>query len=850
MAGTWRIAIDSIEGLGRGSLLEAAKNAFYALNKRESAGFDEAEHDATPKQVIIEVSNSVEASNVQRTKPFDVPDSGTVRVNRVLFVPAPAEGSCVVVRILRHKRGDPYHLVGEAGIDDPAGEMQVEMLKRGKSRCVLHLKVSSGLQTPAASAAKPPTPSSSQHAPRPALPPSAASESEQVQVVRSRSACASGGIVHSRSAMSLAGDAAPSEKSSDVEEAPSRDGSEQETLAGCPHKPPAFSFQPVVCSSAMAPSTASGSEGRVQVGCPRSAWASDGIVHSRSAMSLAVDAVPSEKSSDVEVGPPRNGSRQRPLIKLALPGSPRKVPALGRQPVVGSSASVASPRSPSKALDGAGFSMAAALNRVVDGIRGGLPGAHVGPRQLRMRPPHLPSIGTCDIVISNIEGLSSLQRPYFIVGLEGQEFRAEDVLHPRGDGLRYQFAVGSVLSNLQIHVFQDTPGPHFAAGRILLPLADVLWSVVEPPTVGRLKSSVESRDVPYSRRYVGAKFLLPSATGEGSTDFSFSESFGTESLHSPPKAHLGSVVIQIEVTLRKEVQPLLALYATSMLASAQRVHQQFGQPETSPTASPLSGAGDAFPSADLSRAQQALQRARHRSEASSNGIGRLLQEQQLNGYIAAGIWFTFCGAGFFPCSLWALPFYTWIALLGNGLLAASQRSKDWRRRESGLAQFADDVDGRSSNGGHGRSPVNAGVASPVSSKHERVEAELRKFLGEAERFFAAAAGFAEKLRNLLTFADVAASAAFFAVLGLLAAALTFSLLLATLFDPSHRFICGLYGAAGLLAYSRAAPKGSGSSSGSSSESWKRAFNEVFACVPDDAQMLHRFVATRIQCEEV
>mmetsp|Transcript_35825 Transcript_35825/g.116115 ORF Transcript_35825/g.116115 Transcript_35825/m.116115 type:complete len:736 (+) Transcript_35825:54-2261(+) len=735
MAGTWRIAIDSIEGLGRSSLFDIAKNAFYALNQRESAGFDDDENDVTLKQVIIEVSNSVEASNVQRTKPLDVPDSGTVRVNRVLFVPAPAEGSCVVVRILRHKRGDPYHLVGEAELDDSAGDMQVTMLKKGKPRCVLRLKVSSGLQTTAAFAGKPPTPSSLQQALR----------------------------------------------------------------------------------TALAPSADSGSEVQIQVVRPRSVWASDGNVHSRSAMQ-------SERSPDIEEAPSRDGSEQRPLIKEAPAGSPHKLPV----------------------LEGAGVSMAAALNRVVDGIRGGLQGAQVGPRQLRMRPPHLPNIGTCDIVISNINGLSSLQRPYFIVGLEGQEFRAEDVLHPRGDGLRYQFEVGSVLSNLQIHVFQDTPGPHFAAGRILLPLADVLWSVVEPPTVGRLRSSVESTAVPYSRRYEGVKFLLPSATGEGSTDFSFSESFGPEALHSPAKAHLGSVVIQIDCTLRKEVQPLLALYATSMLASAQRVHQQFGQPERLPTASPMSGAGDAYPSADLSRAQQALQRARHRSEATSNGIGRWLQEQQLHGYIAAGIWFTFCGAGFFPCSLWALPFYTWLALLGNGLLAASQRSEDWLRRESGLAQFADDVDGRSSNGGHGRSPVNAGVASPVSSKHERVEAELRKFLGEADRFFAAVAGFAERLQNLLTFADVAASAAFFAVLGLLAAALTFSLLLATLFDPSHCFICGLYGAVGLLSYSRAAPKGSGSSS----QSWKQAFNEVFACVPDDAQMLHRFVATRIQCEEV
>uniref|UniRef100_A0A7S2PWE8 Uncharacterized protein n=1 Tax=Zooxanthella nutricula TaxID=1333877 RepID=A0A7S2PWE8_9DINO len=95
----------------------------------------------------------------------------------------------------------------------------------------------------------------------------------------------------------------------------------------------------------------------------------------------------------------------------------------------------------------------------------------------------------------------------------------------------------------------------------------------------------------------------------------------------------------------------------------------------------------------------------------------------------------------------------------------------------------------------------------------------------------------------MTFADGAASAACLAVAGIACALMSAYFWIISFMDPSLNFMSGLYGAVGIVAYSRCGQ------AGSEVEPfwWRWVFNEALACVPDDVQMVHRFVATRRQC---
>lgn len=358
------------------------------------------------------------------------------------------------------------------------------------------------------------------------------------------------------------------------------------------------------------------------------------------------------------------------------------------------------------------------------------------------------------------------------------------------------------------------------------------------------------------------------------------------------------MTLRFEVALRAEAQPLLAFYARSVLAGARRVAQlgDEGGPSRArnrsrslapaappsqsssraappqPLAPPLGGAQEppAAPPGGLAAAglllqgpefgsvMQSLGRLRRGAAAPVAGIPRWLREQPTNGYAAAAGWFVFCAAGFFPCPLWLVPLYLWALLVGNALVAASQRSEDWARgvcghheRSSGSSSACSSFHPHSapffsSHSWHPPHPAQHG-----SDAYHEIDASsisrCKLALREVEPLLLTSVAFWERLRNLLTFADGAASAACFASLGITSLALSAYLWLISCIDPELCFICGLYGAVAVVAYSRSSPSGFRAAE---PLWWQWAFNEALACVPDDTQMVHRFVATRLQLMEV
>merc|ERR1719215_549420 len=316
--------------------------------------------------------------------------------------------------------------------------------------------------------------------------------------------------------------------------------------------------------------------------------------------------------------------------------------------------------------------------------------------------------------------------------------------------------------------------------------------------------------------------------------------------------------VHIEVALRPEAQPLLAFYSQSVVYGAQRAvalgeeggpsryrgRPGLGRPGDSPSAadSMESPAEALLNSADFRSVLRSLERMRSAVERQPLGLLRWLQGSPLHGYCAGAAWFAFCFAGLFPCPLWAVPLYLWLLLAVNAFLASRQRQEEWSKdegEEPATSLFWDDS--LCAEAGFSRSG-----ASSISNF--AYVAKIKQTLYAVEPLLLTKVAFGERVRNLLTFADGAASSASFALLFLAALGLSFTMVLLVVMDPSLCFFSGFYGAIGIVSLSK---KGSDTAASKAPALWEQwAFNEAFACVPDDAQMAHRYVATKLQSIEV
>jgi len=233
-------------------------------------------------------------------------------------------------------------------------------------------------------------------------------------------------------------------------------------------------------------------------------------------------------------------------------------------------------------------------------------------------------------------------------------------------------------------------GQASALGRILIPLSDVLWATGEPPSYDHLQASFDQGLAPFRREYT-LRFLPELKKDCWNSELALADCFDHRwSQCAEPEGWgaFGCARIKLEVTLKKEVRSLIGLYFASMVVNAEGTHQ-LTQPRcvrssgSERPAPPLpealadSSAESVLRNADLRNVFSYLARLSHSTSKQGLGFIAWLREDTLHGYVAAVVWLVFCAGGFFPCSLWLVPIYGWLLLLGNGLLAARQRKNAW-----------------------------------------------------------------------------------------------------------------------------------------------------------------------------
>ncbi|CAK0816994.1 unnamed protein product, partial [Prorocentrum cordatum] len=163
-----------------------------------------------------------------------------------------------------------------------------------------------------------------------------------------------------------------------------------------------------------------------------------------------------------------------------------------------------------------------------------------------------------------------LRRPYLIVGLEGQEFLADDL--QSSQPARFTFEVSRLQSNLQIYCYSDgATGGTGPVGRILVPLSEVVWPAGSPVGAADFQRGMDSKAT-FQRRLCAC--LLPvSEHGDGYGLAGFSDRFGPDAAAG---GTLGSITLTVEVTLAPEVRSLVGLCASSITAGARAVAKAGG----------------------------------------------------------------------------------------------------------------------------------------------------------------------------------------------------------------------------------------------------------------------------------
>lgn len=455
-------------------------------------------------------------------------------------------------------------------------------------------------------------------------------------------------------------------------------------------------------------------------------------------------------------------------------------------------------------------------------------------------------MGNVDVTLEQATGLSPpLRQPYLIIGLEGQEFIAEDLQSSQPS--RFTFQVSRLQSNLHIYCYSDgAPGGAGPVGRILLPLSEVVWPAGGSVGAADFQRGMNSATT-YQRRF-HACLLRVSEHGDGYGLAGFSDSFEPDAAAS---GTLGSITLTVEVTLAPDVRSLVGLYASSISAGARAAVQAgFGTDFREIAQKAEEGGAPPCFREELTSLRSSLLRLRHYCSRPSRGLACWMQEESRRCYIAALSWFLFCVFGFFPCSLWMCPAYLWLALLGNGLLAAQQRDRDWSTAQGNSfelfwpsAEFME--------AGHQRRRRQAGGAAAKQGA-----ASTKELLLELEDMLRSAACFLERSRNMFSFADPAASVACFLGSGVVALSFAASFAIMKWMDPGLNYVCGCYGAVAIVklggAGSQDASAGPAAPAGTGQTRLLKlpwAFNQVLSAVPDEPELAHRFVAGRVQVSD-
>uniref|UniRef100_A0A7S4PU83 C2 domain-containing protein n=1 Tax=Alexandrium monilatum TaxID=311494 RepID=A0A7S4PU83_9DINO len=466
---------------------------------------------------------------------------------------------------------------------------------------------------------------------------------------------------------------------------------------------------------------------------------------------------------------------------------------------------------------------------------------HTALRQpLLERSADSPTIGECQVTIENLKDLARASRPYFILRLDGQEFRTDPDRLPQAcqADLTYRFAVSSLQDNLRVYCYDDLGrSRQTALGRILVPLTGVIWDAGKAPNLELIRGTVMSKAGVYVQRF-DAQFMPMGASGDGQHDPKFVDRFQPARKRKDGRAvpgtgmykkhAFGLVSLRLELTLEKKMRPPLKCYFSS-IASQLGAQMPQGEPEQEQS-DQFTDLTKVLQSKVLHQAVRNIERLEGLTKAPGRGILRWIRAKEWHGGAAGLSWCIFCCVGLFPPPTWAVPLYIWAMIVLNGFFVAMQRERDWSKtNDEAFPVWIEELETAT--------PSLSELLNNFTRGVRKLERSTRLIVGVMERGV-----------NLFTFADGVSTVLFAVGLGLVALGVSLVLLLWTWLDPTGSWFFGLGGLAFCCLLSqppRKKEEGGGAPKDPMAPLEK--LNMALECVPDQPEMAHRYIACRVQC---
>eukprot|EP00931_Biecheleriopsis_adriatica_P048874 TRINITY_DN28238_c0_g1_i1.p1 TRINITY_DN28238_c0_g1~~TRINITY_DN28238_c0_g1_i1.p1 ORF type:complete len:275 (+),score=59.49 TRINITY_DN28238_c0_g1_i1:45-827(+) len=137
MAGTWRMHIQKLRDVGRASLRVGD------LASKIAHPFDNDDRDPDLRNLVIEIQSG---AKTLRSRMFHFSQaSDDLVIDIVMFVPCPPPREGMTIRVIKTHSTSSDALLGEAVVTQPKGEMELQLMRKGKPQGVLHCAVTSGL---------------------------------------------------------------------------------------------------------------------------------------------------------------------------------------------------------------------------------------------------------------------------------------------------------------------------------------------------------------------------------------------------------------------------------------------------------------------------------------------------------------------------------------------------------------------------------------------------------------------------------------------------------------------------------------------------------------------------------
>uniref|UniRef100_A0A7S0FQW0 peptidylprolyl isomerase n=1 Tax=Pyrodinium bahamense TaxID=73915 RepID=A0A7S0FQW0_9DINO len=136
MASSWRVVLEAVEGLG---------NPSYRVGDFARAL---AHEDVKVRNAVLELSLPGRGEAPQLSRPFDVDDQGSAKINQVLFVQKPTNGQAVLLRVVKPHRVQKDALIGEVEVQQASGRQRLPLSRRGKPRGFLQVNITDGIPAP------------------------------------------------------------------------------------------------------------------------------------------------------------------------------------------------------------------------------------------------------------------------------------------------------------------------------------------------------------------------------------------------------------------------------------------------------------------------------------------------------------------------------------------------------------------------------------------------------------------------------------------------------------------------------------------------------------------------------